>query len=109
MLTPISTKIEEFKKIFINIGSLRVPMDGSIAVKFVEREKEVIDFLTTALEQRDNEWRELVEGKRKELESEKPILDLRLRQGKAGALYEWNRNENKIEALDDIITKSKEI
>ncbi len=43
----IEEKVELFKKQFINIGTLVVPSD--VPIKFVEREKEVFNFLRQTL------------------------------------------------------------
>lgn len=99
MLTPISKTIEAFKKTFANIGTFHVPsiLDNSLAPKFVEREQEVTEFLRTALEQRDEEWRELVESEKKEIPHGYYAQPVRTPSHN----HTWNA------ALDDIITKSK--
>lgn len=110
MLTPISKTIEAFKKTFANIGTFHVPsiLDNSLAPKFVEREQEVTEFLRTALEQRDEEWRELAELSKKKGNKHHPGCLNNDYPGECDCLT-WSENEGYNQALNDIITKSKEI
>lgn len=91
MLTPISTKIEEFEDaVSKKWGSYGMSWNND----------DTRNFLRTALEQRDNEWREMVEGKRKE------ECDCLTQNGewRCTQCDNWKYNQ----ALDDIITKSKD-
>ncbi|HRF69815.1 MAG TPA: hypothetical protein PKV66_00125 [Candidatus Pelethenecus sp.] len=88
MLTPISTKIEEFEKI------------GEGRVRFVATRQEVRDFISTALEQRDEEWRELLESEKKAVTRDEYGAPEDM-----GMCFNVELNQ----ALNDIITKSKEI
>lgn len=102
MLTPISTKIEEFKEKFLNPNKNDsstpinpVYMNGGIG----RMTEEIETFLRTALEQRDNEWRELV-GYVRENAEDCAVL--------ARENESHNIRNNIIRPIDDIINKSKE-
>lgn len=99
MLTPISTKIEEFNKQYL--------VDEMTTLGYRNPEN-IRDFLRTALEQRDNEWRELVEGEKEMYRSCITNVAPEIKDRKERKLYTWSM-EDHIKALDDIITKSKEI
>lgn len=90
MLTPISTKIEEFEYKMAELMHLADKRDYK---GYAKAGAELTILFENALQQRDEEWRELVEQQHERL----PKDDI------------WSEWENGyFQALGDIITKSKE-
>lgn len=98
MLTPISTKIEEFEKKFVLKTFAGQELENPQIRPSVTPEQ-AKDFIFTALEQRDKEWRELVGYVRESAES----CAVLARENESN-----NIRNNIIRPLNDIITKSKE-
>lgn len=94
MLTPISTKIEEFDFVWYRDEVKRKLYEGKLDRKYFT------DFLRTALEQRDEEWRELLESEKKAVTRDEYGAPEDM-----GMCFNVELNQ----ALNDIITKSKEI
>lgn len=100
MLTPISTKIEEFEEKILN--KILLPQFDILSTDGDSRgyRQRATDFIVTLLEQRDEEWRELVGYVRESAES----CAVLARENESN-----NIRNNIIRPLDDVITKSKEI
>lgn len=128
MLTPISTKIEEFEEKIEYVEQfpfgieltemnylLKQNQDKHLyrtscwpESQFELDEKKVKDFISTALQQRDKEWREMAELSKKKGNKHHPGCLNNDCPGYCDCLT-WSQNKGYNQALNDIITKSKEI
>jgi hypothetical protein len=92
MLTPISTKIEEFENKILN--KILLPQFDILSTDGDSRgyRERATDFIQTLLQQRDEEWRELIESTKVDL-TDNGMQHMKM----------YNQ------ALNEIITKSKEI
>lgn len=100
MLTPISTKIEEFENKILN--KILLPQFDILSTDGDSRgyRERATDFIQTLLQQRDEEWRELVDN------NQRPLIAFASinhppRPEYVAEVKGYNQ------ALDDIITKSK--